>query len=485
MIIFGTGEKKLANNQQRKQKCPNCGEQGIAFHLFQKYFHLFWIPTIPIGKRKVAACEKCGAGYEDNNIPQDLKSELSYVLSETRTPPYMYSGSAIAVIGIALISYFSDGKTTFKHPSGKKSAEGKMIGDELDGEWIYWYENGNKESIQYYKKGIEDSTWTWWNEDGTINKTGGYKNGLYHGKWTFYYPDEKIKSIENYFENRLHDTSWYYHNNGELSAKGIYLRGSMEGHWKFWYESGKLNQEGNYEANSEVGQWLSYYEDGSKMLIAEYQDDAYKLIDYWDENGRQLITNGNGKYQTFFSSGQMESQGTITNGIYTDQWSFWYENGQLKEVGDYVQGEYFIKNSWEDSGNTQVVNGNGKYVAYYENGVEESKGSFLGGLKDGQWIFKNDMDSITSKVNYKNGKANGLVLQYALTGKLYCEGNAIDNLQDGIWKWYFQNGSKESEVNFVDGKKEGVQTFWNESERVVKREHYVNGELIDEEIVSN
>jgi len=483
MVLYGNAEKELKINQIRKSKCPNCGESSISFHIFQGYFHLYWVPIFPIERRKVAACEKCEVVYENKKIPQSLQSDLAYLKSTIKTPPYLFSGLIIIALVISSLIYFYDGTTTYKYPSGKKQSKGLLIGDEMEGKWTFWYENGNVNSVQYFKNGKEDSTWTWWNEDGSILKTGNYKNGVSHGKWTFYYPSGQVEAEEIYLDNRLTGKTISWYKNGQKSSEGYFLRNLPDREWKFWYENGQLYEEGNYKSGQRLGNWLSYYENGSKMLLTQYVDTTGLIIDFWNKNGEQLVSNGNGDYTTYFDNGTKESEGAVRAGKMVGIWKFWNEIGKLTEVGKYTEKNYELLQFWNTDGKQQIKNGSGYLVTKLENGVIIAEGEYLKGLTNGEWKFRNESGILISKVMYTLGLAEGESSYYFETGELDSKGLFKNNLQHGIWTWYFENGSKQCEVEFINGKKEGVQTFWNEGNKLVKKEFYSKGELLSEEIV--
>lgn len=482
MIIYGTGEKKHQVDQLRKLTCPNCGKNGIVVYLFHKYIHLFWIPTFPIGKRTVAFCEECNAAYQDKSIPESLKIEISGFKNMYAPPLYLFTGFALAFIGVIAIIYLSISPKTYKYPSGKKQAKGKMIDSEMDGKWTYWYENGNVSTIQYYENGIEDSTWTWWNEDGSINKIGNYKNGLPHGKWTFYYPSGQLQAEEIYVNNRLQGNATYWYENGKLSAKGDYQRDLKNEHWTYWYKSGVKSEEGRYSLDKRTGDWQSYYENGKRELHTVCSDSLILFMDYWDTNGVQLVKNGTGEYITYYENGQKASQGKLKEGISIGIWNFWYLDGKLKEIGRYENVIYHVISTWDNEGHAMVTNGNGHCVNRYENGVISAEGYYLNGLMEGEWKFKNEFDTIIQVVSYTSGKANGKTSNYYDSGEKYSEGELLNDKQNGKWTWYFQNGSLESQVNFEDGQKDGEQVFWNESGNIIKKEYYEKGKLLKEEL---
>jgi hypothetical protein len=60
MIIFGSGSKRVSGSEQRlPHYCPRCGQQALSQVDVQRYFHLFFIPTLPMARTSVTVCAHC------------------------------------------------------------------------------------------------------------------------------------------------------------------------------------------------------------------------------------------------------------------------------------------------------------------------------------------------------------------------------------------------------------------------------------------
>ena len=67
-----------------------------------------------------------------------------------------------------------------------------------------------------------------------------------------------------------------------------------------------------------------------------------------------------------------------------------------------------------------------------------------------------DNGTLENKLNFKDGKLDGLIESYFENGQLNLKGNYINGLEDKLFLSYFDNGQLESKRNWKDGKKEGV-----------------------------
>ncbi len=72
------------------------------------------------------------------------------------------------------------------------------IGNILQGESIAWYENGQINSIHYYKDGMQDSIYQVFTKDGGLLIKGQYKLGVKIGKWEYFLSDGTPQGIEIY-----------------------------------------------------------------------------------------------------------------------------------------------------------------------------------------------------------------------------------------------------------------------------------------------
>lgn len=61
--------------------------------------------------------------------------------------------------------------------NGKLEHSGELKHGMEHGEWIYYYENGNKKAHEYWIRGNETGTWKEYDEQGKLVKTIEYKSG--------------------------------------------------------------------------------------------------------------------------------------------------------------------------------------------------------------------------------------------------------------------------------------------------------------------
>ena len=84
------------------------------------------------------------------------------------------------------------------YPGNKKRSEGEYIDGQMNGHWIYWYENGNKWSEGWFDNGVETENKTVWHENGQKYYEGKMENGSRIGQWDFWEEDGTLIKSINY-----------------------------------------------------------------------------------------------------------------------------------------------------------------------------------------------------------------------------------------------------------------------------------------------
>ena len=71
--------------------------------------------------------------------------------------------------------------------SGKD--KGSIKNGKKEGEWVYYYSNGQLDFKGNYKNGKEEGEWISYFSNGQLRYKGNYKNGEREGKWVYYFSD--------------------------------------------------------------------------------------------------------------------------------------------------------------------------------------------------------------------------------------------------------------------------------------------------------
>ncbi|HQF48843.1 MAG TPA: hypothetical protein PLZ71_09320, partial [Flavobacterium alvei] len=98
---------------------------------------------------------------------------------------------------------------------------------------------------------------------------------------------------------------------------------------------------------------FEYYPDGSMKMEGEiysYSDYYYenKVLNYWDENKTQTVTNGNGYYEEEYDGYYLK--GKIKNGLKDSIWSEENKTNHSKSIFKYNNGKFVSGNSIDIDG---------------------------------------------------------------------------------------------------------------------------------------
>lgn len=132
--------------------------------------------------------------------------------------------------------------------SGKISMQGKTITkDHLrqEGEFICYYENGNKKAVNNYSEGTLTGKVFFWYENGNKKLEGEYIKDRKESKS----PKLKIHQFwdSNNFQKVTNGNGEYYAENSIESSKGILKDGLEDGIWTGTTKKFKINFEDKYE----------------------------------------------------------------------------------------------------------------------------------------------------------------------------------------------------------------------------------------------
>lgn len=126
-----------------------------------------------------------------------------------------------------------------------------------------------------------------------------------------------------------------FYKSGVLKMEGMSKKkdgNSKEGEFIFYYENGAKKSVCNYTKNLLNGKELQWHENGKMKQEGEYSADEkkreseYKVNQFWDNNGVQKVTDGNGDYEEVDE--KIYGAGKVKNGFKDGEWK-----GYDKKIG--------------------------------------------------------------------------------------------------------------------------------------------------------
>jgi len=186
-------------------------------------------------------------------------------------------------------------KEPFLHyPEGNKSKiyliEQYENGAQIDTAQEF-YEDGSKR-ISNWKNGQLDGAYILWYGNGQKEKEQHYVQGKWHGQQLEWHKNGQLKSKENYTGGVLDGESLKYLVSGLLKRKKFYQKGKIEGLvYELWDNNGKivdggLYSETEYANGIKQGKEMVYYPDGTPMREGYHQKGIVEgERTWWNKNG--------------------------------------------------------------------------------------------------------------------------------------------------------------------------------------------------------
>ncbi|WP_192823158.1 energy transducer TonB [Rufibacter sp. LB8] len=95
----------------------------------------------------------------------------------------------------------------------------------------------------------------------------------------------------------FHGTVTDYYVSGAPLMQVAYVANIKEGVFSLYYSTKQLAQQGIFLNDKRAGAWNYFYPDGKPWQTLEFLDDNFKVINYYDSTGQQLVKEGTGAWQ--------------------------------------------------------------------------------------------------------------------------------------------------------------------------------------------
>jgi uncharacterized protein len=424
-----------------------------------------------------------------------------------------------------------DGYWKDYYENGKLKSEGNRKDFLLDSVWKFYnakgmlylsynYKNGKKNGFKtVYSADSKDSTKVtvmskesfsddtlqglcYYYEKGKLHRLVNFKNGLAEGKAYEFSNDSLITSIILYkggFIKKVDRINRYN------------IEGRKDGLWQTFYPNGYVKWEGTYVDGKKDGYFKTYLENGDLNTIEKYinnvlQKNAAELAkletttEYFPngevkssgpvKNGlnfgthRTYDTSGKIEKARIYDSGKVVAEGVLDNAdMQQGEWKEYYENGEMKAVGNYSNGAkvgiwkyfYSAKGSMFETGEyDKKGRPKGKWLWYYEDGKVRRESNFQNGIEDGIFIERNDSGGILTQGQYLEGLREG-VWEYHL-GNYKDIGKYTDDMQDSVWSEYYVNNGKPRFIgDYKQGRPDGKHTWYYPDGKIMVEGEYSMG----------
>ena len=190
-----------------------------------------------------------------------------------------------------------------------------------------------------------------------------------------------------------------YYDNGNISKVANYINGIREGEDIDFYGNGNSRTIRNYKNGMLNGDGYDFDEFGRLTSSVQYVNNARNGKELKLSNG--IVTNENnyvngqlnGEAKSYYSNGTVRSNGNYSRNFRNGQWTWNYENGKKKLIETYQNGIITEILGYSRNGSKEremkLVNGNGNFTQYYDNGKIKVQGALKNYKTYGNWSFYN------------------------------------------------------------------------------------------------
>lgn len=184
---------------------------------------------------------------------------------------------------------------------------------------------------------------------------------------------------------------------------------------------------------------LTLFAGCSRKELSSFGRPLCKVFQHWcEETSEEKYPNGAAK-----SRGQV-LQDQNDNYVKVGLWTFWHDNGQKSEEGEYKDGER-----------------SGDWMYWRENGKKLKEGKFTNGKETGVWTYWYENGRKDFEGENRHGKRFGVWTFWHENGRKREEGRYEADLRVGVWTSWYQSGQKLAETQYAGGR--AVQDrMWNE-----------------------
>ena len=197
-----------------------------------------------------------------------------------------------------------------------------------------------------------------------------------------YYKDGQFETEKKYKNKLRHGKSIRYYKDGQIESELDYKHGKNDGKSIWYYENGQIWFEENYKDGKLDGEFFEYYKNGQKFEDGYCIDEVLYVKNRWDNNGRLIVKDGNGKGTYYHENGQLSWEVDYKNGLMVGKFISYNEDGQIDEERDYKNGKR-----------------DGKSIWYYPNGHKKQEEDYKNGMKHGEKILYYE-SGLVRKVEY-------------------------------------------------------------------------------------
>lgn len=179
---------------------------------------------------------------------------------------------------------------------------------------------------------------------------------------------------------------------------------------------------------------------------------------YFDKKGER-----DGHWTWYYDNGLVREEQTYVNGKAQGEGRFYDNTGKLAVTQDWEKGKRNgLRKTYHANGQLMILATyandelTGPYQTFYPQGQKEFEAELRDGKQTGKGITFYPDGSLQNESDYTNGLRNGTYIGYYPNGQVSESTSYINDLAEGAYKLYYPDGTPKAEGTFVKDKRNGV-----------------------------
>lgn len=251
-----------------------------------------------------------------------------------------------------------------------------------------------------------------------------------------YHPNGALASKRFFVDGALQGKEFTYYASGKPESEISYTNNQPDGMLKGWYENGKLQRSGMYKRGEPVGDWKQYFENGQLEILERFDNEG--LLQGWTEFYDAL---GQLAFEKYFEKGELKSMRyLLSNGKYCDP-----INMEVDTIS---------------------------VTTYFRNGKISSKQFYKAGMRQGEYVLYHSDGSLQARSHFILNVLHGPFEEGDPGGILRRSGRNVNGDYDGLVKYFNEKGLLVREMTYYAGWKEGIETTFDATGKVLKKEQW-------------
>jgi uncharacterized protein len=325
-----------------------------------------------------------------------------------------------------------------------------------------YYANGVKKSEwQVDSLGVANGDHKEWDPKGDLKVTGQNKAGAKTGTWKYWLGKRLLLEQGEFVNNQKHGLWQEFYHDGSIRIHKEFKMGDTTGQWVEYYKSGDTAKVNSCFASNDVGWDISYSIKGIQTKKTQCKKGIpHGVHKKYDDLGRVLET------------------GYYRDGIMDSTWTWYYVNGQPKQVANYNLGkregqQLFYNRQGHTYATANLENGSGVINIPCSGrlaGKICAETTYVEGQISGNLVAYIPSSRLWVQETWSQGQK--LSEQAVRNDQMVRSGSYSNGKKHGLWKIFWPNGKPKQILRYHLDSLRGWQEYFDTTGVLTSRTLY-------------